>query len=211
MSPLFPSPLYVILDVDALAEAALAPLAFLDACLEAGARLFQVRAKSGGAGACADLARAMMARTGGSGGLVIVNDRVDVAMVTGAAGVHLGQQDLAPGAARTQLGKTAILGLSTHTESQAHAALAEPVSYLAIGPVFRTATKATGYDAVGLAMVERVSVLAASRCPVVGIGGITPGNAREVIQAGASAVAVIGGLVGTDPGSLVKRYLDCLS
>lgn len=210
-SPIFPSRLYVILDVEALAQAALAPLTFLDTCLDAGARVFQLRAKACGAGAFADLARAMLARTAGTGAVVIINDRVDVALVSGAAGAHVGQEDLPPLAARAQLGAHAIIGLSTHTDAQVRAAITEPVSYIAVGPVFETVTKATGYSAVGLALVRRARALAGPLCPVVGIGGITPANAPDVIAAGAAAVAVIGGVMGPDPGALVARYLDRLT
>lgn len=210
-SPLLPSRLYVILDVDALAQMALAPLSFLDACLDAGARVFQLRVKAGSAGAFAGLAASVLARTAGTGAVVIINDRVDVALVSGAAGAHVGQGDLAPAAARAQLGAEAIIGLSTHTEAQVRAAVTEPVSYIAVGPVFETATKATGHAPVGLAMVARARELTGPACPVVGIGGITPANAAEVIAAGAAAVAVIGGVVGPDPALLVKRYLDRLA
>ncbi len=210
-SPLLPSRLYVILDVDALAQAALAPLLFLDACLDAGARVFQLRAKAGSAGAFASLAASVLARTAGTGAVVIINDRVDVALVSGASGAHVGQEDLPPAAARAQLGAEAIIGLSTHTEAQMRVAVTEPVSYIAVGPVFETATKATGYAAVGLATVARARDLAGPACPVVAIGGITPADAAEVIAAGAAAVAVIGGVVGPDPAALVKRYLDRLA
>lgn len=201
----------MILDVEALAQAALSPLTFLDACLAAGARVFQLRAKTWGAGAFADLAQAVMARTAGTGAVVIINDRVDVALVTGASGAHVGQADLAPVAARAQLGAHAILGVSTHSEAQVRAAISEPVSYIAVGPVFETATKVTGYSAVGLALVTHARALAGSLCPVVGIGGITPANAPDVIAAGADAVAVIGGVMGPDPCALVSRYLDRLA
>ncbi|MDO8793785.1 MAG: thiamine phosphate synthase [Vicinamibacterales bacterium] len=210
-SPLFPSRLYVILDVDALAQADLEPLRFLDACLDAGARVFQLRAKGIGAGAFADLGRAVVARTAETGAVVIINDRVDVALVSGASGAHVGQDDLLPTAARAQLGPEAIIGLSTHTDAQVRAAVTEPVSYIAVGPVFDTATKATGYAAVGPASVARARDLAGPTCPVVAIGGITPANAADVIAAGAAAVAVIGGVVGSDPAVLVKRYLDRLA
>ena len=85
---------------------------------------------------------------------VVVNDRADVARMAEAAGVHVGQDDLTPGAARAVLGPTAIIGLSTHTREQVLRARAEPISYLAVGPVFGTRTKDTGYDAVGIELVR---------------------------------------------------------
>lgn len=125
--------------------------------------------------------------------------------MAGAAGVHVGQEDLAPAAARAIVGDTAIVGRSTHTEQQVDAARQEPIDYLAIGPVFGTATKATGYDAVGLDMVRRAT--RAGR-PVVAIGGVTLDNAASVIAAGAASVAVISDLVsGGDPQRRVRDFL----
>jgi thiamine-phosphate pyrophosphorylase len=110
------------------------------------------------------------------------------------------------------VGSTAIVGLSTHTIDQAGAAVREPIDYLAIGPVFGTSTKETGYDAVGLALVRQVAaVAAASDLPVVAIGGITLDTAPEVLAAGAASVAVITDLVCTsDPAARVRAYLDRL-
>jgi thiamine-phosphate pyrophosphorylase len=205
-----PSRLCVICDVDALAAASWDPLAFVEACLGAGARLFQLRAKHLDAGAFAAVARRVVARAGESAA-VIINDRVDVALVAGAAGAHVGQEDLAPAAARAQLGGAAVIGLSTHTAAQVRAALREPVSYVAVGPVFGTRTKDTGYEAVGLALVAEARRLAGDRMPLVAIGGITPGRAADTCRAGADAVAVIGGVIGPDPRALVADYLDRLA
>ena len=204
-----PSRLYVICDVEALARVSWEPLAFVDACLSAGATFFQIRAKTLEAGAFAALTRRILARVSGAA-TVIVNDRVDVALVTGASGAHVGQDDLSPGAVREQLGPTALVGVSTHTEQQLAVALVAPVSYVAIGPVFGTTSKDTGYDARGLSMVAHAREAAGSRMPIVAIGGVTPERAAEVMRAGADAVAVIGGLVGPDPGACVARYLDQL-
>ena len=206
---LLPSRLYAICDVDALAAARWEPLAFLDACLDAGATLFQLRAKSLDAGAFAALTRQALARAG-SAATILVNDRVDVALVTGAPGVHLGQDDLSPDAARAQLGTGALVGLSTHTTAQLRAAAAQPVSYVAVGPVFGTVTKDTGYEPVGTALVAEARAIIGDRLPLVAIGGITPDRAADVVRAGADAVAVIGGLIGPDPGALVQCYLDRL-
>jgi len=141
---------------------------------------------------------------------VIVNDRPDLARLSGAAGVHLGQGDVSPRDARALVGADAIVGFSTHTAAQVEAAAGEPVSYLAIGPVFGTATKATGYDAVGLELV-RTAVGHARGLPVVAIGGITLDRAPGAIAAGASAVAVISDLlVDRDPSRRVAAYLRAL-
>jgi thiamine-phosphate pyrophosphorylase len=158
------------------------------------------------ASAIVDLARP-------AGASVIVNDRADIARLAGAAGVHVGQEDLAPRAVRTVVGDDAVVGLSTHTVEQLERALDEPVSYVAIGPVFGTATKETGYEAIGLERVADASRRAAARgLPLVAIGGITVHNARAVVDAGAAAVAVIGDLLATgDPEARVRDFLKVLS
>jgi thiamine-phosphate pyrophosphorylase len=139
-----------------------------------------------------------------------VNDRVDLAVMSGAAGVHVGQDDVPPAAARRILGDRAIVGYSTHTTAQIEAAAREPISYLAIGPVFGTRTKATGYGAIGLPMVAEAPRLAAG-LPVVGIGGITLDTAPQVVAAGAAAVAVITDLLaGGDPAVRVRRFVEAL-
>lgn len=140
-----------------------------------------------------------------------MNDRADLARMSGAAGVHVGQDDLAPRDARAQLGPSAIVGFSTHTISQIESAAREPVTYIAVGPVFGTVTKATGYDAVGLDLVRTAAAIAPG-VPIVAIGGITLERAPEVIAAGASAVAVIGDLlVGGDPAGRVAAYCGALA
>ena len=143
---------------------------------------------------------------------VVINDRADIARLSGANGVHVGQEDLAPAEVRAILGDRAIVGLSTHTVDQLDKAAAAPVSYLAIGPVFGTATKDTGYEAVGLEMVREASRRAAARgLPLVAIGGITLGRAASVIEAGAASVAVIRDLLTTDdPRKRTREFLTRL-
>jgi thiamine-phosphate pyrophosphorylase len=158
------------------------------------------------ASALVQLARRHQAR-------LIVNDRGDIARLAQADGVHVGQEDLAPAAVRRLLGDAAIVGLSTHTSEQVDRAVLEPVSYVAIGPVFATATKATGYDKVGLEMVREAARRANARgLPLVAIGGITLETAASVLEAGAASVAVIGDLVaGGDPEARARAYLERLS
>jgi thiamine-phosphate pyrophosphorylase len=134
-----------------------------------------------------------------------------VAALSGAHGLHVGQDDLRPADARAVVGAAAILGLSTHTPAQWESAVREPVSYLAIGPVFGTGTKQTGYEAVGLGTVTRAAQ-AASRhgLPVVAIGGITLDNAASVIDAGAASVAVISDLIVGDPEARCRSFLRAL-
>ena len=139
-----------------------------------------------------------------------MNDRADLALMSGAAGVHVGQDDLAPSAARRLLGPGAIVGYSTHTVAQVEAAATEPVTYIAVGPVFGTHTKATGYEPVGLSLIAEAARLSGG-LPVVAIGGMTLDTAAEVIAAGASAVAVISDLLaGGDPKARVAAYQRAL-
>jgi len=206
-------PLYAIVDADVAAAAGWTLVDLASACLAGGASLLQVRAKDASSGWLLDTAALIVERAHAAGARVVVNDRADIARLAGADGVHLGQEDLGPKAARSIVGDTALVGLSTHTLDQIDAALAQPVSYLAIGPVFTTATKATGYQAVGLDRVREAAARARTRqLPVVAIGGITLESAPGVIQAGAASVAVIGDLLsGGDPERRVRSYLERLS
>lgn len=173
-----------------------------------------MRAKQADAGWLLDCTARIveLARSAGDA-QVIVNDRADIALLAAADGVHVGQDDLPVTAIRAILGDKVVVGYSTHTYLQLERAVVEPLSYVAIGPVFATGTKDTGYAPVGLSRVrEAADVAAAQRRPVVAIGGITLDLAREVIDAGASAVAVIGDLLATgDPEARVREYLRRLA
>ena len=205
--------LYAILDADAAAAAGWTIPALAGALLDGGARLLQVRAKTAGSAALLELCRSVVALARPAGATVVVNDRPDIAMIAGADGVHVGQDDLPVAAVRSAFPRLAIVGISTHTSAQIEAAVAAQPDYVAVGPVFGTSTKATGYDAVGLDLVReaaRVHSGAAAR-PVVAIGGITLERAREVLAAGAESVAVISDLfTGGDPAGRVRHYLEAL-
>jgi len=125
-----------------------------------------------------------------------VNDRADVTALAGAAGVHLGQDDLPVTAARGLLGPDKLIGLSTHNEEQIEAAHAVPVDYLAIGPVFATTTKSNPEPVLGLGGLR--DLRRRTDKPVMAIGGITPANAAAAIEAGADSVAVISAWLVTD-------------
>ena len=155
MNDLPPHPLHAIVDVHVASKAGWVPLDLAGSFLDGGARVLQLRAKDLPSGAFLDLADALVTLAGDYEAIVIVNDRVDVARLCGADGVHVGQEDLSPAVAREQLGPQAVVGFSTHTVTQVEAALREPVSYVAVGPVFGTSTKETGYTAVGLDLVSR--------------------------------------------------------
>jgi thiamine-phosphate pyrophosphorylase len=209
---LISSPLYVICDAEACRHAGWTLIDFATACLDGGARLLQVRAKAEGSGRLREETRAIVERARDEA-QVIVNDRADVACLCGAAGVHVGQEDLSPAEVRLILGASAIVGRSTHTTTQLDVALAEPVSYVAIGPVFTTSTKSTGYAELGLAPVREAARRATAQgVPLVAIGGITLDRAEAVLDQGAAAVAVIGDLLVTnDPQARVHAYLKRLS
>lgn len=134
---------------------------------------------------------------------LIINDRADVAVLAGAVGVHLGQDDLPVASARALLGKEKIIGLSTHNQEQLEAAQALAVDYLALGPVFATATKADTEPVVGLDRLRELR--RRTDRPLVAIGGITTENAASVLAAGADSVAVISGWLAAED---IPRRLD---
>jgi thiamine-phosphate pyrophosphorylase len=181
------------------------------AFLDGGATLIQLRAKQLGSAAFLELVDAALRAASLYHANIIVNDRADIALMSGAAGVHVGQDDLPPSAARRLLGDGAQVGLSTHSVPQVERALREPISYLAVGPVFGTRSKDTGYAAVGLDLVSSAARMT-GELPVVAIGGITLPNARSVIEAGATCVAVISDLLdGNDPRGRTKAFLQALT
>lgn len=155
------------------------------------------------------LARQMVRLTRAAGARLIINDRTDIAVLADADGVHVGQEDLAPSDVRRLTGDKLIVGLSTHSVDQVRAALLEPVSYIAVGPVFGTQTKDTGYAAVGLGLISAAVELAAPQgLPVVAIGGITRERVAGVWQAGAASAAVITDLIGDDPAARVAEFIE---
>jgi len=148
------SPLNAILDDEAATRAGWDLLDLGRAFLDGGATFLQLRAKQRSSAWLLETAERLVAMARPSGALVVVNDRADVARLADAAGVPVGQDDLAPAAARRLIGADRVVGLSTHTIAQLDHAVGQPIDYVAIGPVFGTASKDTGYDAVGLTLVE---------------------------------------------------------
>ena len=209
--PLFP--LYAILDADAAGRAGWTLVDLASACLSGGVRFLQVRAKAASGAWLFDTTSAIVALAHQAGAIVIVNDRADIARLGGANGVHVGQDDLAPASVLQIVGIECVVGVSTHTMEQIDAAVLKPVDYVAIGPVFGTATKLTGYEAVGLERVRDAARRAEARgLPVVAIGGITLDRAGDVIDAGAASVAVISDLLtGGDPEARVRQYVRRLA
>jgi thiamine-phosphate pyrophosphorylase len=204
--------LYAILDVDLTLARGRVPLDVLDAWLEAGIRLVQVRAKSWPGGPLLELAEEAVARGHAAGAMVIVNDRADTARLAAADGVHIGQDDLPAVAVRLIAGPGAVIGLSTHSDAQVEAACGEPVDYIAIGPVFESATRMAVSEPLGPAGVaSAVARATRHRLPVVAIGGITAENAARVLEAGAASVAVIGALVEDNPRANARRLLAAMT
>jgi len=180
---------------------------------QGGATLVQLREKHLAPREFYEQARAALAVAERRGARVIINDRVDVALAVGAHGVHLGQDDMPPDAARKLLGPDAIIGYSTHNIEQAISATKLPIDYLAIGPIFATTSKADTAPVLGLDGLRSVRD-AIGDFPLVAIGGITGDNAREVIRAGADSVAVISALLSNSSripqvtGSLLQDLQD---
>ncbi|HYX40544.1 MAG TPA: thiamine phosphate synthase [Pyrinomonadaceae bacterium] len=160
-----------------------------------GATLIQLREKHASPREFYAAAEAALEVARAHGVRLIINDRADIALALAADGVHLGQDDLDPTAARRLLGPRAIIGYSTHNLEQVRAATNLPVSYVAIGPVFATATKANPDPVVGLAGITRARTVLPATIPLVAIGGITKENARTVLRAGADSVAVVSALL----------------
>lgn len=203
--------LYAIVDAGAAARHGRTVPDLAAEFLDGGARLLQLRAPGVSSDVLEKWCDAVVARASRCGAAVVVNDRADVARLCRAAGVHLGQEDLPVECARGVVGTDAVVGLSTHTPGQLVKALARPVTYVAVGPVYATGTKDTGYRPVGVSFV-REAVARAAPTPVVAIGGITLERAPEVLAAGAASVAVIGDLLaeGT-PAARVRAYVARLS
>ena len=182
------------------------PVKLALALFQGGVRLLQVRNKDASARELLDQVEQII-KMAPAGARVIVNDRVDIALAAGAAGVHLGQTDLPAAAARYILGNDSIVGLSTHNQRQALEANNLPVDYVAVGPIFATSTKPNADPVVGL---ERLaSICKVVQKPVVAIGGIQLENVREVFHAGAISVAVISGLLSvSDVEARARQWVE---
>jgi thiamine-phosphate pyrophosphorylase len=176
------------------------------AALGGGAPCIQLRAKTDTAREMVELARALREATHAAGALLIVNDRVDVALAAGADGAHVGDDDLPVPAARRIVPPGFLLGRSTETPQQAVQAREDGADYVGVGPVYETASKDDAGNPVGLARVA--AVVRAAGIPAVGIGGIDAANAAEVVRAGAVGVAVIRAVMQAhDPAEAVRELL----
>jgi thiamine-phosphate pyrophosphorylase len=199
--------LYVILDLELLTLPAKACAQELGG---AGVRLLQYRHKSASArellANAGELARALVPL----GVSFLVNDRPEVAFLAGASGVHVGQEDLDVEQARALVGREKWVGISTHNLQQFQTAAATSADYIAVGPIFATASKAHGDPVVGVEFIRRVRPLTAK--PIVAIGGITLERAASVVEAGADSVAVISEIMrAADPAERARQYLAILN
>ena len=199
--------LYVILDRSVAGGRDLD--AILAGALDGGAEMIQLREKTWPSGTLFPLAQRLRARCRAASVPFIVNDRVDLAVAVDADGVHLGQDDLPPAAARALLKPGMILGLSTHSVEQAKAAQAAGADYVAVGSMFPTATKPE-FRLVGPALARQVRPVV--RVPLIGIGGITPDNVGDVIAAGVDGVAVISAVCAApDPRAAARSFVGAIA
>ncbi len=200
--------LHVLADDDA--RWPIDPVAQARAACAGGALVVQLRAKRATDAQALAWGREIRAETRAAGVAFVVNDRVDLALALEADGVHLGQDDLPPEAARRVAPQLAI-GRSTHDAEQLARALAEPIDYVAFGPLFGTSSKESAHAARGLSALRAI----ASHCealPLVAIGGIDAKGAQLARAAGAQGVAVISAVAGaTDPVAAVRELVAALA
>lgn len=176
--------------------------------LAGGARVLQLREKARSSGEFLKLADVLVERATQAGALLVVNDRADIARLSAAHGVHVGQDDLSVAEVRKLLPEPAIVGLSTHDDRQVDNAIEQNPTYIAVGPIFQTSTKDTGYFARGLDLVRQA---AGRGKPVVAIGGLTLDNMLDAVRAGASGIAVISDLLNGDPLARTRAFIGRLA
>lgn len=184
--------LYLVADADYAAGRDLAAL--VEAAVEGGVTIVQLRAKGLFHGPFVELGRALAGRLAPRGVPLLVNDRPDVALACGAAGVHLGQDDIPVAVARRLLGPSAAIGVSVNTPDEAVRAERDGADYVGAGPAYATSTKSTGLGVLGPEGIGRIA--RAIRLPVVAIGGITAVNAADLAGTGARGIAVVSAILG---------------
>jgi thiamine-phosphate pyrophosphorylase len=176
---------------------------------DAGVRLLQYRNKFASSRELFDSSKKLSDQLQPQGVSFVVNDRADVAALVGAAGIHVGQQDLSVESARLVVGPSKWVGVSTHNLEQFERAAATSADYIAVGPVFSTSTKTNPDPVIGMDFIRMVRTLTDK--PIVAIGGITLDRASDVIRAGADSVAVISDiLLAPDPGRRARQFMDIL-
>lgn len=194
--------LYVVLDRET--QGARDHIQVAQEAIKGGADIVQLRDKEASARELVDIGRRLREMTKKARALFIVNDRSDVAAECDADGVHLGQDDISIACARRILGEDRIIGKSTHSLEQALAACEEGADYISVGPVYKTPTK-PDYKEVGLELIKEVKWNI--KIPFIAIGGIDSTNIREVLEAGATKIAVVRAVVAQDDIEEAARKL----
>jgi thiamine-phosphate pyrophosphorylase len=203
MKLVFPS-LYAIMDASLLRTS---ELAFAEMLAESGVELIQYRNKQASSRFLFQVSRDLASSLNSRKVRFVVNDRPDVAVLAGADGVHVGQEDLGVEESRGICGAERWVGISTHTLEQLAQADRTSADYIAVGPIFATRTKENADAVVGLEFLERARAL--TRKPLVAIGGITLERAGEVFRAGADSVAVVNDLLcAAYPGLRARQFLE---
>ena len=202
MKPVIDYSIYLVTDEACLHGRLL--LECVEEALAAGVTLVQYRAKAADGGVLYAEACRLKELCDKYGVPLIINDRLDIALAVGAAGVHLGQDDLPCAVARRLLGEDYIIGVSAHNPAEAVQAVSEGADYLGCGAVFGTATK---HDVAKLGLENLRAIRKAVAVPMVGIGGITADNYAEVLATGADGAAIVSGILAQDDISAVVKKL----
>jgi thiamine-phosphate pyrophosphorylase len=177
--------------------------------VDAGVRLLQYRNKTASSRELLESSKRLSVELKPHGITFVVNDRADVAVLAGASGVHVGQEDLGVEEAREVVGPDKLVGISTHNRAQFERATATSADYIAVGPLFSTSTKVNPDPVVGTELIRQVRPLTDK--PIVAIGGITLESAAEVVRAGADSVAVISDILrARKPGERARQFLEML-
>ncbi|WP_304118405.1 thiamine phosphate synthase [Phascolarctobacterium succinatutens] len=203
MKPVVDYSIYLVTDEACLHGRPL--LKCVEEALAAGVTLVQYRAKAADGGVLYAEACKLKELCDKYNVPLIINDRLDIALAVGAAGVHLGQDDLPCAVARRLLGEDFIIGVSAHNPAEAVQAVSEGADYLGCGAVFGTATK---HDVAKLGLENLRAIRKAVAVPMVGIGGITADNYAEVLATGANGAAIVSGILAQDDiGAVVKKLV----
>ena len=202
MKPVVDYSIYLVTDEACLHGRPL--LECVEEALAAGVTLVQYRAKAADGGVLYAEACKLKELCDKYNVPLIINDRLDIALAVGAAGVHLGQDDLPCAVARRLLGEDFIIGVSAHNPAEAVQAVSEGADYLGCGAVFGTATK---HDVAKLGLENLRAIRKAVPVPMVGIGGITADNYAEVLATGADGAAIVSGILAQDDISAVVKKL----
>ena len=200
--------LYAVTDRDMLGDMSEAEAARL--CYEGGADVVQLRLKNGDARDMLRIAREIQDVACEMSKFFIVNDRVDIAVLANADGVHLGQKDIPVAEARKLCGEEMIIGVSVSNAAEARKAVDEGADYVAVGAVFQTSTKEDAVQGIGLDAVYEVRQEVGDEVPIVAIGGINRGNLEHVLEAGADCIAVVSAIMAQPDKRAASKELKTM-